>query len=119
MSDRVRLFRPGAETFDRETGATVPGVPLVLYEGMARVRPVAQASGTEEQAGEREVRLLDYEVALPFATELPAGERVAPGDQVEVLASQDPRMPGLTLWVTGAEVSGTASAWRIRTEDRT
>lgn len=116
--DRIRIQRPTPGTFDQTTGADVPGIPLVLYEGTARVRPVALATGTEAQAGEREIRLRDYEVAVPWATSLPPGEVVQPGDEVHVLASADPRLPGTTLWVTGRQFSAMATAWRIYAEDR-
>jgi hypothetical protein len=116
--DRVRIYRPGAPVFDQNTGQDTPGTPLTLYEGPARVKAVSVATGTEEQAGEREIRLRDYEVAVPWATTVPAGEVIKPGDQVLVLASEDPRMPGMTLWVTGRQFGATATAWRIYAEDR-
>ncbi|MET7648369.1 DUF6093 family protein [Streptomyces sp. NPDC005426] len=120
MTEQVRLYRQGEDVFDRATGQTVPGPQTDLCEpGPARVKPVAQATGTEEQAGEREVSLRDYEIALPWATPLPPGTRVVPGDRVEVLASDDARMVGLVLYVTGAQYGGTATAWRITAEDRT
>lgn len=118
MTEEVRLYAQGADVFDRTTGTTVPGPQTTLCTGPARVKPVAQATGTQEQAGERQVSLRDYEVSLPWATVLPPGTRVAPGHRLEVLSSSDPRMGGLTLWVTGAQYHGTASAWRITAEDR-
>ncbi|MFI6138054.1 DUF6093 family protein [Streptomyces griseus] len=119
MGESLRLYRQSPDVFDRDTGTTVPGPQTTLYgPGPGRVKPVAQATGTEEQAGEREVLLRDYEVALPWSAELPPGVRVLAGDRFEVLASQDPRMPGLILWVTAAQYSGTATAWRISAEDR-
>ncbi|MFD6025700.1 DUF6093 family protein [Streptomyces griseoluteus] len=118
MRDTVRLIERGESVFDRPTGTTVPGPATVLYEGKARIRSVAQASGEDTQAGEREVRLLEYEVSLPWATELPAGTRVLPGMEVEVVDSRDTRMVGVTLWVTGAQFGDQATAWRISTEDR-
>ncbi|MGW3330287.1 DUF6093 family protein [Streptomyces rubiginosohelvolus] len=119
MGETLRLYRQGEDVFDRVTGDTVPGPQTTLYgPGPGRVKPVTQASGTEEQAGEREVMLRDYEVALPWGAELPPDTRVLAGDRVEVLSSADPRMPGLILWVTAAQYSGTATAWRISAEDR-
>ncbi|MGW8703357.1 DUF6093 family protein [Streptomyces eurythermus] len=118
MRDTVRLIERGPGGFDRATGNSTPGPATVLYEGKARIRSVAQASGEDTQAGEREVRLLEYEVSLPWATELPAGTRVLPGMEVEVVDSRDARMVGLTLWVTGAQFGDQATAWRISTEDR-
>ncbi|MGW1931880.1 DUF6093 family protein [Streptomyces sp. NPDC001919] len=118
MRDRIRLYEQGPDTFDRETGTTMPGARTTLYEGKARVEPIAQASGEDAQAGEREVRLLEYRVSVPWSTELPPGKRALPGQRIEVLASPDPRMAGLTLWVTGANYGDQATAWRLTTEDR-
>ncbi|MET8693631.1 DUF6093 family protein [Streptomyces bauhiniae] len=118
MRDTVRLIERGPGGFDRATGTSTPGPATVLYEGRARISPVAQASGEDTQAGEREVRLLEYEVSLPWATELPAGTRLLPGMEVEVVDSRDTRMVGLTLWVTGGQFGDQATAWRISTEDR-
>jgi Family of unknown function (DUF6093) len=116
--DRIRIHRPGPGIFDRATGAEVPGADLVLYDGVARVKPAALAAGTEAQAGEHELRLRDYEVAVPWATTVPPGQVVRPGDEVLVLAASDPRLAGVTLYVTGRQFSSTASAWRIYAEDR-
>lgn len=118
MRDQVRLYSQDADTFDRTTGTTVPGAQHDLYEGIARVKPIAQASGEDVQAADREVRLLEYQVSLPWETELPGGVRVLPGMRVEVLASPDARMAGLVLWVTGAQFGDQATAWRLTTEDR-
>lgn len=119
MRDQVRVYKQGPDAFDRTTGNTVPGPQTDLYVGMARVKGVAQSSGQDAQAGEREVVLREYEVALPWATVLPAGERLLPGARIEVTASEDPRMPGLILWATGAKFTDQATAWRISAEDRT
>lgn len=118
MRDTVRLYEQGPDVFDRTTGTTTPGTQTTLYTGKARVKPVAQASGEDVQASDREVRLLEYQVALPWSTTLPSGTRVLPGMRIEVTASQDARMVGLLLWVTGAQFGDQATAWRIQTEDR-
>lgn len=118
MRDAIRLYEQGPDVFDRTTGTTAPGPQTTLYEGIARVKPVAQASGEDTQAGEREVRLLEYEVSLPWDTPLPAGVRVLPGQRIKVTGSRDARMVGLVLWVTGAQYGDQATAWRISTEDR-
>ncbi|MFE4311500.1 DUF6093 family protein [Streptomyces sp. NPDC056891] len=118
MRDRIRLYEQGPDVFNREDGTTVPGARTTLYEGKARVEPIAQASGEDTQAGEREVRLLEYRVSVPWATVLPPGKRIVPGLRLEVLTSPDPRMAGLTLWVTGANYGDQATAWRLTTEDR-
>ena len=117
MRDTVRLVRPGPSVFDRETGEDVPGPPLVLYDGIGRVR-AQQAASEDVQAGEHEVVLRHYIVSLPWAAVLPAGEQLLPGDQVEVIASQDARLTGRTLWVTDSEMGDQATAWRITAEDR-
>ena len=119
MRETVRLYRQDPDTFDRATGTTVPGQQHGLYSGKAQVKPIAQASGEDVQAGEREVRLLEYEVSLPWGTPLPEGVRIRPGMRIEVLESPDARMLGLVLWVTGTQYGDQATAWRITTEDRT
>lgn len=118
MVDSVRLYRQAPDGFDRSTGQPVAGAQTTLYAGGARVKPVSQSTGDEVEAGEREVVLREYEVALPWSTVIPGGARVVPGDRVEVTVSSDPRMAGLVLWVTGVQFSATATAWRITTEDR-
>jgi hypothetical protein len=118
MTDRVRIRRPGPSVFDQGTGQDTPGTDLVLYTGPARVKPVAQATGTEVQAGEQELRLRDCEVAVPWSSTVPANQVIKPGDLVDVLTSEDLRLPGSTLWVTGRQFSSTATAWRIYAEDR-
>lgn len=118
MVDSVRLYRQAPDAFDRSTGSAVPGQQTTLYAGKARVKPVAQSTGEDVQAGEREVILREYEVALPWSTVLPGGGRVLAGDRIEVQASPDVRLSGLTLWVTGTQFSATATAWRISAEDR-
>ena len=118
MRGTVRLYRQAPDGFDRATGTTVPGARTTLYDGPARVKPIAQASGEDVQAADREVRLLEYQVSLPWDAALPSGVRVLPGDRVEVLASPDARMVGLVLWVTGAQFGDQATAWRLTTEDR-
>lgn len=118
MRDTVRLYSQADDVFDRTTGTTVPGAQTTLYTGPARVKSLAQASGQDTEAGEREVRLLDYEVHVPWDTTLPEGVRVLPGMRVEVTASRDARMVGLILWVTGTQFGDQATAWRIQAEDR-
>lgn len=118
MRETVQLYEQAPDVFDRGTGNTIPGARTVLYEGPARIKPIAQASGEDVQAGDREVRLLQYQVALPWDAPLPADTRVLPGMQVEVLASPDARMTGLVLWVIAAQFGDQVTAWRLTTEDR-
>lgn len=119
MVDTITLYRPGVDLFDRITGQTVPGPPTVtFYSGRARVKP-AQLAVSEVQAGEREVRLRQYRVSLPYSTELPtSGERPQPGDVIDVTASPNPQLAGMRLWVQSVLYSATATAWRIIAEDR-
>jgi hypothetical protein len=118
MRETVRLFRPGEAVFDRNTGQTLEGPPeVVFYEGPARVR-APQTAEEQVQAGEQELALVQHRISLPFDAVLPDGERPQPGDVVEVLASPDPRMAGLRLWVTSIVYSSTATVWRITGEDR-
>lgn len=118
MRDTVRLYSQADDVFNRATGQTEPGAQTTLYEGKARVKPVAQASGEDTQAADREVRLLEYEVSVPWGTPLPDGTRVLPGMRVEVVSSADARMAGLVLWVTGGQFGDQVTAWRLTTEDR-
>ncbi|MCX5601623.1 DUF6093 family protein [Streptomyces phaeochromogenes] len=118
MRDTVRLYLQGDDVFNRTTGATEEGPKTTLYEGKARVKRIAQATGEEREAGEREVVLRDYEVHLPWASALTAAPRVLPGARVAVLASRDTRMVGQVLWVIGSEFSDQVTAWRISVEDR-
>jgi hypothetical protein len=118
MRDTVRLYSQAPDGFDRTNGTSTPGAQTTLYTGKARVKAIAASTGEEAEAGERELVLREYEVSLPWSTSLPGGTRVLPGMRVEVTASPDARMVGLVLWVTGAAFSDQATAWRIRTEDR-
>ncbi|MGW4784228.1 DUF6093 family protein [Streptomyces sp. NPDC004230] len=118
MRETVRLYTQGPDVFDRVTGNTVPGPQTDLYTGKARVKAIAASTGQEAEAGEREVVLREYEVHLPWSTTLPSGTRVLAGTRVEVTTSPDARMVGLTLWVIAEAFSDQATAWRIRTEDR-
>lgn len=118
MQDTVRIWRRAPAVFDWTAGTEVPGTPVELYTGRARVKPFGRGVGTGVQAGEREVVLRDYVVATPFASVPAGGETVRPGDQVQVTASPDPRLAGRTLWVTDAQLNSQATAWRINAEDR-
>lgn len=118
MRDTVRLYTQAADVFDRTTGTTTAGAKTTLYTGRARVKAIAQSTGEDIPAGEREVVLREYEVSLPWSTTLPNGTRVLPGHRIEVTSSPDARMTGLTLWVIGASFSDQSTAWRIRVEDR-
>lgn len=116
--DQVRIHRPGPPVFDQTTGEETPGTDLVLYEGPARAKAVSLATGTETEAGQEEIRLRQYEIAVPWATTVPAGEVIRPGDQVLFLAAADPRLAGAVLYVTGRQFGSLATAWRIYAEDR-
>jgi hypothetical protein len=116
--DQVRIHRPGPPVFDQSTGADTPGVDLVLYEGPGRAKSVSRAVGTATEAGERELQLRIYEVALPWSASVPADQVIKPGDQVLFLAASDPRLSGTTLYVTGQQFGSLATAWRIYAEDR-
>lgn len=118
MRDTVRLYTQAADGFDRSNGATVPGAQSTLYTGKARVKAIAQSTGEDAEAGEREIVLREYEVSLPWATTLSSGTRLLPGTRVEVTGSPDARMVGLILWAIGGSFSDQSTAWRIRAEDR-
>ncbi|MDH6709750.1 hypothetical protein P3T27_006499 [Kitasatospora sp. MAA19] len=117
MLDTVRLVRPGKDVYDPATGATGQPDARVLYQGPARVKPnVVQER--DVQAGQREVVLRRYQVALPWSAMPLAVDRVVAGDQLIVDASPDLRLAGMTLWVTSVGESSTATAWHLGVEDR-
>ncbi|MFJ2174333.1 DUF6093 family protein [Streptomyces sp. NPDC087851] len=115
--ETIRLYRPGEDGFDWESGTDTPDPGTALYDGRARVKPSAQSKGEEVNAGERNVTLREFTVSLPWSTP-PTVVRPVPGDVIDVVASHDTRMVGLRLWVTGVQFSSTATAWRISAEDR-
>ncbi|MFG3050325.1 DUF6093 family protein [Kitasatospora sp. NPDC048239] len=121
MLDTVRLVRPGTDVYDPVTGATAQPDARVLYGGpdggRARVKP-NDAMSEDVQAGQRAVVLRRYVVSLPWSAVPAGGERIVPGDRVDVVASPDARLVGLALWVTSVGESATATAWRISAEDR-
>jgi hypothetical protein len=117
MVDTVRLVRPGTDVYDPGSGATVQPDARTLYAGQARVKP-AQAVSETAQVGERLVIQRRYEIAIPWSAIPLAVDRVLPGDQVLVDASPNPRLAGMTLWVTSVGESSTATAWRLIAEDR-
>jgi hypothetical protein len=116
--DVVRIHRPSLPVFDQSTGGETPGAELVLYEGTCRVKSVSRAVGTATEAGEQELQLRVYEVAIPWSASLPADQVIKPGDQLLFLAASDPRLTSTTLYVTGRQFGSLASAWRIYAEDR-
>jgi hypothetical protein len=117
MVDTVRLVRPGTDVYDPATGVTTQPDARTLYSGPGRVKPVV-AEHLAAEVGQRQVVLRRYQVALPWSAMPLAADRVVPGDQVVVDASPDPRLAGMTLWVTSVGESATATAWRLETEDR-
>lgn len=118
MLDTVKVHRPGPSVFDQTTGQDTPGEDLVLYTGGARVKSVSRVKSTEVNAGEQELGIRDYEIAVPWEASLPAQEQLRRGDQVLVLTAADPRFAGATLFVSGREYGSTATAFRIFAEDR-
>ncbi|MFF7991767.1 DUF6093 family protein [Kitasatospora xanthocidica] len=117
MLDTVRLVRPGTDVYNPATGATTQPDARTLYSGPARVKPNI-AHVLDVEAGQRQVVLRRYQVALPWSAMPLAVDRIVPGDQVLVDSSPDPRLAGMTLWVTSVGESATATAWRLETEDR-
>jgi hypothetical protein len=117
MTDTIRLVRPGTDVYNPATGATTQPDARTLYQGPARVKPaLAQDRGV--QAGQRQVVLRHYRVALPWPVAPLGVERVVAGDQVVVDAAGDARLVGMTLWITSVGESSTATAWRLEAEDR-
>jgi hypothetical protein len=114
--ERIRLWLPGPGVFNRDTGTTTPEVAADYYTGLARVKASSASTGQEVEAGEKTVTLRDFVVSLPWDADV-SGRPVV-GALVDVLASPEARMVGLRLWVTDVEFGSTATAWRLRAEDR-
>lgn len=117
QQETIRLYRPGEDGFDWDSGTDTPDPDTALYAGMARVKAAAQSRGEEVNAGEQNVTLREYVISLPWDT-APPETRPRPGDVIDVDASPDARMIGLRLWVTGVGYGATTTAWRLSAEDR-
>ncbi len=116
MLDAIAVSRPsGPPVFDDNTGEYTPapaGPPV--YTGRADVKPRATSGSGEVDAGERQVVLRDYDVAIPWT----AAPIVEVDDQVTVTASPDPTFVGRVLTVTAVEHGARRTAHHFSAEDR-
>lgn len=112
MRDAVTIVRPGPPVFDASTGAEVAfGAPV--YTGIADVKAMTVAA-TDEQAGEREISVRTYDVALPFGT----AAEIRRDDQVRVDTCDDESFVGAVLTVVDVQHSGRRTARHLIAEDR-
>ncbi|NGZ99626.1 hypothetical protein G5V59_02515 [Nocardioides sp. W3-2-3] len=89
----------GAPTWSEADGHMVTPTADPVYDGPATIRPGSETDGaTERQAGEEQVSVAVYEVALPHAT-----VGIAAGQVVTVTDSPDDRLVGSTLTVLHVE----------------
>lgn len=114
MRDAVTIGRPsGPPVFDDTTGEYTPAATTPVYSGRADVKPRATA-GSEIEAGERQLVLRDYDVALPWT----AAVTVEVDDLLTVTGSDDPTFVGRVLTVTAVEHGGRRTAHHLSAEDR-
>jgi hypothetical protein len=88
----VRLYEPGEEVFNDDTGRFESGPPVVHYEGPGSVRPAASDARVVEVGG-APVTLSTYDVTLP------AGTGAEIGWQVAVVVSDDPDLSSRVLYI--------------------
>lgn len=110
MLDMCLVTRGGEPEWDPETGAYTVPVGTSVYEGRCRMKPL---TAEDVQAGEREVALRGYRVALPVDATAPE-----PGDVLTVTASTDPELSGHPLVVTAVELASARTARWLTVEDR-
>lgn len=113
MADTCTVRRPNAGgVTDPVTG--YPTQPYTqLYAGVCRVQQ-AQAQAQREDIGEDHLLLLRLEVQFPMST---AGFKV--GDEVAMVTSQDPDLPGRVFRIHDLAHKTEASARRVQCIERT
>lgn len=104
MLDQCEIARPVAPVWDPETGTYQQLDPAVIYTGPCRVKPAGV--GQETQAGEEQLAVRRYEVALPADASGPVGV----GDVLTVTDSTDAWLPQRPLVVDHPEVSTARTA---------
>ncbi len=83
MRDRARISRPGADTFDPNTGLVTPGAGTTVYEGPCRLRAPGSVEA-EALFGEQQVTMSRFILTCPHTV---VGVRV--DDVVEMLETDD------------------------------
>lgn len=112
MRDACEITRPGGRTFDPNTGQYTDDPPTVVYTGVCRFKP--EFSGFESAAGEQEIQLRRYTVAIPWETP----SEVLVGDTVRATTSDDPWLTtDRTLQVVSIGYGTDRAARRLIAED--
>lgn len=93
MTFVVRVSRPGAPVFDRTSGRTRPGPPVVAYRGKAHVG--ALTGGQSYALGEEQAYFDSTTVSIPL------GNQVLVNDDVEILAGPESDLVGKHFRVIG------------------
>lgn len=115
MTDRVTIRAPSTTTYNPTTMAYDTVLGAIKYGPAlpADVKPL-DVQGREVQAGEREVALRFFDVKIPFSV----AADFARDDLVTVDASDDARLAGRVLAVTGIGRGGRRTARHLDAEDR-
>lgn len=113
MLDTCTVTRPsGPPVFDPVTGGyTIPD-PTPVYDGPCRLKP--WGAGQDAQAGEQQVVLRRYHVALPADTP----DVVAVGDVFTLTSSADGWAVGHSLVVVAVEFATARTARWLTVEDQ-
>lgn len=112
MLDTCTVTRAGGEPmWDPDTGSYTPPMGGSVYTGPCRIKPREVAQ--DVQAGEQEVGVRRYDVALPHDT----ATVVQVGDVLTVTASSDGWLVGRVLAVTGVEIATARTARWLTVED--
>jgi hypothetical protein len=108
MTDRCRIFAPGAKTTDPVTGA-VTGGDTTVYTGVCQLRP--NLAGRDVSTGQTAAAQFSTMVKVPVAV-----TGVEFGHLVEVVASTDPDLVGTVLRVRTIELGTNVTARRLGCE---
>lgn len=99
MLSEVRITRDAADVFDRNTGRTTQGDPVVVYEGPARMYMVS--GGTTYNLGDEPQEYATSYVSVPMTAQRPQVE-----DSCKILAHRDVSLVGRRYKVTGVDSGG-------------
>lgn len=112
MTDTCTIRRPGAPVFDAATGAyTTPDTTVYTGKCRVRTRSVGFLRDRLVEAGEEQVSLWPYIVAVPMSV---TGVQVS--DVVTVDTSGDPALVGVAMRVRVATLGTNANARKLDCE---